>query len=84
MSPAEKLRREVGTVRPNRRLEFLVETHLAEESHVFQPLEHLAIKVVLEIDLSLETVGETNKNSEIADISNSTHDYFWRVRSRAN
>ena len=69
----EKHRREVGGVGPSDRVQLRIETQLTELGDVSQRLEDFAVKFMLQIDLALRAVVETELHDKITNILRFAH-----------
>ena len=69
VTPAQEFWRKVSTVRPDCRFYDTVETDLTKKGWVLEWFKHRANQVVFQVNFSLETVGETDQNHEVAYVA---------------
>src|SRR5437016_3416317 len=74
----QMFRGKISIVRPEDRTEIGAEFHLPEVRNFLQRLEHQAIKLGLQIDDSLKSIGEPEFDLIVLDVSSISNDPFRR------
>jgi hypothetical protein len=69
----QELRREVGTVRPDERMQLWIGPELGEFGDILQRLERFASQLAFKVDLSRETVREPQPHPIAARMSGADH-----------